>query len=153
MVYELQNLIKTKKGVFRTKREVFIIKYSKIWMLILFCILISSTIFSQNSLLVLNSYNPGLSWSDEELNGLFSVLNNREDLEVYVEFLDSKRFGDDDSLEIFKDYLFKKLGNIQFKAVVAVDNDAFDFVLENYESFLRGFLLYFVESIIFKNMT
>lgn len=112
-------------------------------MLILFCILISSTIFSQNSLLVLNSYNPGLSWSDEELNGLFSVLNNREDLEVYVEFLDSKRFGDDDSLEIFKDYLFKKLGNIQFKAVVAVDNDAFDFVLENYESFFKGLPIVF----------
>ena len=59
-------------------------------MILLLFVQISLTFFSQNSLLVLNSYNPGLSWSDEELNGLFSVLNNREDLEVYVEYLDAK---------------------------------------------------------------
>jgi len=112
-------------------------------MLILFCILISSTIFSQNSLLVLNSYNPGLSWSDEELDGLLSVLSKQEDLEIYVEYLDAKRFGESYSLELFKEYLFKKFEKVKFDAVVVLDNDAFDFVLENYDSFFNGLPIIF----------
>ncbi|HOB17021.1 MAG TPA: hypothetical protein PKN74_08090, partial [Defluviitoga sp.] len=104
---------------------------------------ISLTFFSQNSLLVLNSYNPGLSWSDEELDGLFSVLSKQEDLEIYVEYLDAKRFGESYSLELFKEYLFKKFEKVKFDAVVVLDNDAFDFVLENYDSFFNGLPIIF----------
>lgn len=114
------------------------IKYTKIFLLILLVVQLGLTLFSQNSVLVLNSYNPGLSWSDAELEGLNSVLSKQYELEVYVEYLDSKRFGDPYSLELFKDYLFKKFKNINLDAVIALDNDAFDFVLENYETFFKG---------------
>lgn len=112
-------------------------------MILLLFVQISLTFFSQNSLLVLNSYNPGLSWSDEELEGLLSVLSKQEDLEIYVEYLDAKRFGESHSLELFKEYLFKKFEKVKFDAVVVLDNDAFDFVLENYDSFFNGLPIIF----------
>jgi hypothetical protein len=111
--------------------------------ILLLFVQISLTFFSQNSLLVLNSYNPGLSWSDEELDGLLSVLSKQEDLEIYVEYLDAKRFGESYSLELFKEYLFKKFEKVKFDAVVVLDNDAFDFVLENYDSFFNGLPIIF----------
>ncbi|WP_041534055.1 hypothetical protein [Petrotoga mobilis] len=82
--------------------------YNKV--LFLFLLFILSGIYSlASTVLILNSYNPGLSWSDKELEGIYSVLENEESINIYVEYLDSKRFGDDNSLNIFKEYFEKNL--------------------------------------------
>jgi HD-GYP domain-containing protein (c-di-GMP phosphodiesterase class II)/ABC-type uncharacterized transport system substrate-binding protein len=106
--------------------------------LFLFLLFILSGIYSlASTVLILNSYNPGLSWSDGELEGIYSVLEE-ESINIYVEYLDSKRFGDDNSLNIFKEYFVKKFSNFTFDVVIALDNNAFDFVLSNYESLFLG---------------
>ena len=71
----------------------------------LLLLFIMSGIYSlASTVLILNSYNPGLSRSDKELEGIYSVLENEESINIYVEYLDSKRFGDDNSLNISKEY-------------------------------------------------
>jgi HD-GYP domain-containing protein (c-di-GMP phosphodiesterase class II)/ABC-type uncharacterized transport system substrate-binding protein len=105
----------------------------------LFLLLILSGIYSlASTVLILNSYNPGLSWSDRELEGINSILEDEESINIYVEYLDSKRFGDDNSLNIFKEYFERKFGGFTFDVVIALDNNAFDFVLSNYESLFLG---------------
>ena len=42
--------------------------------------------------LVLNSYHRGLSWTDRVVDGIDSVLKNSSDIELYYEYMDSKRF-------------------------------------------------------------
>ncbi|WP_113075464.1 HD domain-containing phosphohydrolase [Petrotoga sp. 9PW.55.5.1] len=108
------------------------IKY--ILIILIFVITLNISLFaSSNKVLVLNSYSSGFSWSDREMEGLFSVLAQEDDIEIYVEYLDSKRFNDERHFLLFKDYIKRKYEDYEFDAVVTLDNDAFDFVLENHE--------------------
>lgn len=108
------------------------IKY--ILIILIFVITLNISLFaSSNKVLVLNSYSSGFSWSDREMEGLFSVLTQEDDIEIYVEYLDSKRFDDERHFLLFKDYIKRKYEDYGFDAIVTLDNDAFDFVLENYE--------------------
>jgi len=108
------------------------IKY--ILIILIFVIIFNISLFaSSNKVLVLNSYSSGFSWSDREMEGLFSVLAQEDDIEIYVEYLDSKRFNDERHFLLFKDYIKRKYEDYEFDAVVTLDNDAFDFVLENHE--------------------
>ncbi|PNR97683.1 HD domain-containing phosphohydrolase [Petrotoga olearia] len=113
-------------------------KNTKARLLLLLLILSGIYSLATTNILILNSYNPGLSWSDRELEGIYSVLKDEESINIYVEYLDSKRFGDDKSLNIFKEYFERKFSNFRFDVVIALDNNAFDFVLSNYESLFLG---------------
>lgn len=113
-------------------------KNTKARLLLLLLILSGIYSLATTNILILNSYNPGLSWSDRELEGIYSVLKDEESINIYVEYLDSKRFGDDKSLNIFKEYFERKFSNFRFDVVIALDNNAFDFVLSNYDSLFLG---------------
>ncbi|HBT50495.1 MAG TPA: hypothetical protein DEA49_00025 [Petrotoga sp.] len=113
-------------------------KNTKVRLLLLIFILTGIYSLASDDILILNSYNPGLSWSDRELEGIYSVLKDEESINIYVEYLDSKRFGDDKSLNIFKEYFERKFSNFRFDVVIVLDNNAFDFVLSNYESLFLG---------------
>ncbi|MDY6895598.1 MAG: HD domain-containing phosphohydrolase, partial [Thermotogota bacterium] len=113
-------------------------KNYKVRFLLLLFILSGIYSFASTNVLILNSYNPGLSWSDKELEGIYSVLEDEESINIYVEYLDSKRFGDDNSLNISKEYFERKFSNFTFDVIIALDNNAFDFVLSNYESLFSG---------------
>lgn len=108
---------------------------SFLFLLVLF--LLPVYFFASKSILILNSYNPGFSWSDSELEGLKTVLDNVEDLEFYVEYMDTKRFGDEESLIFFREYLEKKFVGFNFDIILTLDNNAFDFVLDNYETLFK----------------
>ncbi len=41
--------------------------------------------------LVLNSYHQGLSWTDSIVEGIESVLGGDSDLELHIEYMDTKR--------------------------------------------------------------
>ena len=58
--------------------------------IILFFVFISF-LFAKN-VLILNSYSINLSWTKSELEGIFEKLNNRNDLKIYTEFMDTKVF-------------------------------------------------------------
>ena len=63
--------------------------------------------FCQNRkhILVLHSYNQGLDWTDSENEGIASILRPRSrDIEVYTEYMDTKRFPDDQQSLSFYDY-------------------------------------------------
>ena len=79
--------------------------------------------------LVLNSYHPGYSWSDNELEGILTVLRrSRPEPRVSVEYLDTKRHGEMAHFDALKQLMLRKQDGRRPPAVViAADNPALEF--------------------------
>ena len=82
--------------------------------------------------LVLASYHSGLAWTDEQVAGLRSGLKSaRPAPDLFVEYLDTKRMRPSPRhYAQMHDVLAHKYGWKYFDAIVAQDDDALDFVLE-----------------------
>ncbi|MBN1922683.1 MAG: GAF domain-containing protein [Anaerolineae bacterium] len=97
------------------------------------------------NILVLNAYNQGLSWSDNIVRGITSVLNPAASegaappsgaaaVELYLEYMDTKRLVPDAAYyerlyELYK----QKYHGVKFDVIIVADNDAFNFMLEYHD--------------------
>ncbi|MCB2187445.1 MAG: PAS domain S-box protein [Deltaproteobacteria bacterium] len=80
-------------------------------------------------ILILNSYHPGNSWSDEEQNGLLQVLRQAYPPDhTWIEYLDTKRFAGPEHLERLRTFLAAKYQDQKIDLVVALDNNALSLV-------------------------
>lgn len=115
--------------------------------LFLFCLsLIPSTTFSykkKEEILFISSYNGSLpSWSSQ-LSGIQDVLKN--DYILDVEVMDTKRFYDDEYLEILDElFRYKYLKRRKPDAIIVSDDFAYDYVLEHYEELFKDSLVIFI---------
>ena len=81
------------------------------------------------TVLVLHSYYKGFRWTDDEGRGIDSVLIPALGASnLYIEYMDTKRFFGPGSVEQFPDVYRRKFGSHRFDAIVATDNNAFDFL-------------------------
>ena len=98
----------------------------------LLLVVFQTTAVSQEKrhILVLHSYNKGLNWTDNEDEGIKSVLQPRlDDIEVHTEYMDTKRVvGKGDFPDLFE-FLAKKYASIRFICIICSDDDAFNFIL------------------------
>jgi PAS domain S-box-containing protein len=79
--------------------------------------------------LLLNSYHFGMVWTDGETRGLVDACAAYAgDLELHVEYMDAKRLTDPEHLRNLYALLAHKYRNTRFAAIVATDNDAFEFL-------------------------
>lgn len=90
--------------------------------------------------LVLNSYHQGLSWSDNIVRGITSVLDpETEPVELYLEYMDTKRLVADAAYyERFYELYQRKYQNVQLDAIIVADNDAFNFMLAYHTRLFPG---------------
>ncbi len=85
----------------------------------------------EKHVLLINSYHPGYAWSDNVVQGLrdgFDSKNNKIDLSV--EYLDTRRFPMESTLEIAAHNIAVKYANYDLDVIVVSDNAAYDFVLK-----------------------
>lgn len=98
----------------------------------------SATASVKGSILYLNSYHDGYSWSDDILEGLRTALKSQHNVELQVEYMDFKKY----ELELLSSQLgelyAKKFRNKRFDVVVVSDNNAFDFYLTHAETLFPG---------------
>lgn len=103
----------------------------------LFLLVIIFTSFSSDEtvrkkkVLIIHSYHQGLIWTDDITNGINSVLNDKDDVEVHIDYLDSKR--NTDTLyyrELFELYKHKYM-NSAYDAILVSDNNALYFIKDN----------------------
>lgn len=82
------------------------------------------------NILVLNSYHNGLHWSDEILRGIRDALEAMDgEPELFVEYMDTKRFLDEDYLALlFAAYRYK-YRNADFDLIISSDDNAYRFLL------------------------
>ncbi|HTX35219.1 MAG TPA: PAS domain S-box protein [Bryobacteraceae bacterium] len=78
---------------------------------------------------MLHSYYKGYRWTDDENRGIESVLLPAIGAaNLYIEYMDTKRFYTRESLEEFPEIYRRKFRWHHFDAIVATDNNAFDFL-------------------------
>jgi signal transduction histidine kinase len=80
--------------------------------------------------LVLNSYHKGLSWTDNVVTGIESVLGGARGIELSLEYMDTKKHHDSRYLHKLYELYRLKYGSDRPDLVIVSDNDAFDFIRE-----------------------
>ena len=90
-----------------------------------------------SNMLYINSYAPTYTWTDSIVSGVLNVFNQRKDVQLYVEFLDAKRFERSLFHNLFELYK-NKYRNIPFNVALVSDNDALDFMMEYADSLIPG---------------
>ncbi len=88
------------------------------------------------NVLILHSYNSGLSWTDNINRGIFDTFRKEfhRTVDLRTEYLDAKHFEQKNHFINFKDYLSKKYQNINIDLIICADNAAFDFLVEYNQS-------------------
>jgi len=88
--------------------------------------------------LLISSYHPGFPTFYQQINGLEARLKPRG-VSLDVEFMDSKRFHDEASLQRFHDMLRDKLAVLgPYDVVVTSDDNALNFVRQNHDELFAG---------------
>ncbi len=79
-------------------------------------------------ILVLNSYNIGYDWWEDEMTGLRDGLSKvYPRLNLYIEHLDTKKFHSKKHFPYLADLLAAKYANLQLDLIIAMDNAALEF--------------------------
>ena len=97
----------------------------------------------KQNILVLHSYHKGLSWTDNLHQGIIDGLGNHPELEIYTEYLDTKRHFSTERLEISAAYLQQKYKSIPLDTLVVSDNNALAFAVERREALFPNVPLVF----------
>ncbi len=91
------------------------------------------------NVLLLNSYHQGYRWGDEITSGIReTILKAAPHTQLYVEYLDSKRFVSPVALERLADLIAEKYREMRLSVVIAADNNALSFLKEQKEALFPG---------------
>jgi PAS domain S-box-containing protein len=108
--------------------------FKKIILLIFSLFYLSNLVFSQESqtykVLLLNSYHKGYLWTDEITRGIESTLSDFADIELHIEYMDTKRQFDDEYLDLLAMILAKKHSMSSYDVIITSDDNAFNFILD-----------------------
>jgi len=121
-------------------------------LILVMCIFDVSYATSTQKILILNASHKGDDMSDSILNGIESVLPINAHMELYIEYMDIKRHSVNDSFVILRELYVRRYGNTKLNAIIACDDLALQFVMENRNSLFPNVPLIFcgVENIDIK---
>ena len=95
----------------------------------IFCIVTPAQSEETKNILVLHSYHNGFTWTDNITRGIQSVVEKKQsNIEIYYEYLDTKRYGDVLYKNELIDFFASKYPSGLFDVIIAVDNNALKFV-------------------------
>ncbi|MDA3957421.1 sensor histidine kinase [Oceanispirochaeta sp.] len=84
-------------------------------------------------ILLLHSYHQGYHWTENITRGVREVLG--EEAVIHVEFMDSKRYSEDDYLQVFKELMRIKSASMQYDLIICADDNALEFMKSNRDDF------------------
>jgi signal transduction histidine kinase/ABC-type uncharacterized transport system substrate-binding protein len=107
--------------------------------------LIITALFGSNSkeILVLHSYNDGLKWSDGITSGIKEIIEKYPNLELTIEYMDSKKIDNQEYFDTLINLYEKKFSNRKYDVIISVDNYAYEFVLKNHKKLFNSSALVF----------
>jgi diguanylate cyclase (GGDEF)-like protein len=91
--------------------------------------IINETLSDRKKLLVLHSYNPGMVLVRNINAGMKKVVQDREDIEIFFDYMDLKRHPEPAYYERLVSLFRGKYENSAFDAVIACDEGAYQFIL------------------------
>jgi PAS domain S-box-containing protein len=112
-------------------------------MLLFLLLLLAGTSEAQeeqtNHILILNSYHKEFQWTDDQTSAIKEVLiSSIDNLELYIEYMDTKRIYTPEYLEHLLHIFHLKYDKVKFDAVVATDDNALRFIMEHHEEVFSG---------------
>ncbi|HPE69205.1 MAG TPA: ABC transporter substrate binding protein [Thermotogota bacterium] len=108
-------------------------------------IAVAQPMSTTQNVLVLSSYHDGMPWTDRCLSGLRQAFSDRKaDVELYVEHIDSKRFALQQVSEPFMRWMQVRYSGMRIDVIIALDNNALEFLLDHRQSFFPGIPVVFV---------
>lgn len=97
------------------------------------------------SVLILNSYHHGYTWSDRELDGVIETLAaSGLKPEIHVEFMDSKNFPKNEHFEQLRTLFAVKYGKNRPSILIVLDNPAFEFAISYRKALFSSIPIVFV---------
>jgi len=105
--------------------------------------LLSSLDASSKYILLLHSYNKGISWSDNVSEGINEAFKNFPNYELSTEYLDTKRNKNREYHKLIREAFKEKFKNQKYDIVIASDNAAVEFVLKNKDELFKDTPLVF----------
>jgi hypothetical protein len=90
---------------------------------------------SPKTVLMLNSYRSGYTWTDDQVRGVRSVLSDQPyPVELYVEYMDTARRPDEKHLDALKAFYQAKYGGRPLDLILSTDDAALQFLLKSRDS-------------------
>jgi len=84
------------------------------------------------NVLILNSYHQGLSWTKDQTEGIAEVLKqSNKNIDILVENIDWKNYPSSTNLKYLQEYYKFKYANKKIDSIIATDDIALQFALEN----------------------
>ena len=80
--------------------------------------------------LVLNSYSEGYHWTDRIMDGIHSVMDDQKNVELFINYMDTKRISDDDYFLKLRDIYSQKYRYQSIDAIISTDDHALNFLLK-----------------------
>ncbi|MBW8035926.1 MAG: GHKL domain-containing protein [Planctomycetes bacterium] len=94
---------------------------------------------SRGHVLILNSYHKEFKWTDNQVTGAREVLvADVENLELYVEYMDTKRVYTKEYLEHLTHTYHHKYDNIKLDAIITTDDNALRFVMDHHQDVFQN---------------
>ncbi|MDD3117738.1 MAG: ABC transporter substrate binding protein [Victivallales bacterium] len=94
---------------------------------------------SPPKILVLSSYHVGYEWTNDILSGLRqSMEENNPDLELYQEYMDTKRTDHNVAQQVCREVLQHKYKPNFFQLIITLDDAAFQFMLQEHDRLFPG---------------
>ena len=82
--------------------------------------------------LVLNSYHQGYEWTDDQTRGALAALGApTKEIEIHLEYMGTKWVSDPRYFEQLRQSYRYKFAKLRFDAIIATDNDAFNFLRDH----------------------
>lgn len=88
----------------------------------------SSTTAKSFHILVLNSYNKGYTWTDNEVNAIEEAFNQNTQIILHIEYMDTKVLNTPDYFDLLKQLYAHKYEGKTIDIVIATDDDALRFL-------------------------
>ncbi|AWB10979.1 PAS domain S-box-containing protein [Thermodesulfobium acidiphilum] len=119
------------------KKAIHCLEIFKWFLLLLFILMVLSNFraysqgLSSKKVLILNSYSPDYIWAVEEQKGILQELSDKSPSpQIFIENMDVKRFNTKNYFEDFSNLFIKKYRGFKFDAIIATDDPAFIFALQ-----------------------
>ncbi|HEX3028031.1 MAG TPA: ABC transporter substrate binding protein [Clostridia bacterium] len=103
---------------------------------IIICIAIHMDAYASNNVsknvLILNSYQKGLSWTDDETTGIIDILEKSNlNLQLSIEYMDWKNYPQQENLRLLYSYFKYKYKYKKIDVIITTDDAALKFALKN----------------------
>jgi diguanylate cyclase (GGDEF)-like protein/PAS domain S-box-containing protein len=81
-------------------------------------------------ILVLNSYHEGYHWIDRIMSGIHSIFDDEKDIELFINYMDTKRISDNTYFEQLFNIYKHKYRSMDIDAIISTDDHALNFLLK-----------------------